>query len=197
MEFEELQDKHPKLVAKAENLGVEKEKLRVGALMKMKKDPAFAKLPEVQLRIDTSIEKGEDLNTCQMACMAIMTTGLVTVPIYETNSPEQILYIINHCEARIFFIEDTTYLERIMDRMDDAPGLEQKLCSELQLALVSPEAANEYAIHGNCCADAGENIVRVDSDLDSIQSIVSEACRWGSCWCTRFAFYFLGERRNR
>lgn len=65
-------------------------------------------------------------NTCDwfVADMAIMTTGLVTVPIYETSSRDQILYILQHSEARILIMEDMSYLERVLDVINEVAGFQ-------------------------------------------------------------------------
>ena len=39
-----------------------------------------------------------------IADMGILSVGGVTVPIYPTNTPEQIEYVLNHSEARIVFV---------------------------------------------------------------------------------------------
>lgn len=59
-----------------------------------------------------------------VADMAIMTTGLVTVPIYETSSRDQILYILQHSEAKILVIEDASYLDRVLDVIDEVEGFQ-------------------------------------------------------------------------
>src|SRR5690348_3070068 len=39
-----------------------------------------------------------------IADMGILCAGAVTVPIYPTNTPEQIQYALNHSEAKLLFI---------------------------------------------------------------------------------------------
>ncbi len=55
--------------------------------------------------------------------MAIMTMGATTVPVYFTNSPDQIIYILNHSESKVFIVEDITYFQRIEKRLGEVPGL--------------------------------------------------------------------------
>jgi long-chain acyl-CoA synthetase len=55
--------------------------------------------------------------------MAIMTMGATTVPVYATNSAEQIAYILNHSESKIFIIEDISYYQRIEKILDKIPSL--------------------------------------------------------------------------
>ena len=57
--------------------------------------------------------------------MSIMTIGATIAPIYVTSSGEQIKYILNHSEARLFFVEDISQFDRIRDMLKDIPGLER------------------------------------------------------------------------
>jgi len=60
-----------------------------------------------------------------VADMAIMTMGAVSVPIYATNSGEQICYILNHSESKIFVVEDVSYFQRIEGLLEEVPQLER------------------------------------------------------------------------
>jgi long-chain acyl-CoA synthetase len=60
------------------------------------------------------------------ACdMAILGAGAVTVPIYASNTPEDVAYILNHCEARIAFLEDGRQLEKVLAQKAALPRLEK------------------------------------------------------------------------
>ena len=60
-----------------------------------------------------------------VADMSIMTTGAITVPIYFTSSGEQIAYILNHSEAKIFIVLDKEYLSKIENHLKNISLLEQ------------------------------------------------------------------------
>ena len=45
--------------------------------------------------------------------MAIMQVGAISVPIYPTISENDYLYILNHCEAKIAFVEGNLVLNKI------------------------------------------------------------------------------------
>lgn len=45
--------------------------------------------------------------------MAIMQVGAISVPIYPTITENEYLYILNHCEAKIVFVEGTSVLNKI------------------------------------------------------------------------------------
>ncbi len=57
------------------------------------------------------------------ADMAVMTMGAATVPVYATNSGDQIIYILNHSESRAFMMEDISYFQRIENRLNELPNL--------------------------------------------------------------------------
>lgn len=56
--------------------------------------------------------------------MGIMCAGLVSVPIYETSSSDQILYILQHSSAKILFVENSDYLDRVLSIAQQAASLE-------------------------------------------------------------------------
>lgn len=60
-----------------------------------------------------------------VADMSIMTIGGVTVPIYFTSSGEQIQYIIDHSEAKIFIVLGDEYITKIEKHLDDVNKLER------------------------------------------------------------------------
>ena len=57
------------------------------------------------------------------ADMGIMTMGASTVPVYGTNSGDQIIYILKHSESKVFIVEDISYFERIAGRLSEIPAL--------------------------------------------------------------------------
>lgn len=64
-----------------------------------------------------------------LADMAILGSGAITIPIYASNTPDDVVYILNHSEARIAFIEDAKQLQKIFDKRaekaDCLPHLEK------------------------------------------------------------------------
>lgn len=79
MDIKEFEKEHPGLHAEAEKIGSEKgqkdERERSNKLMEMKEQPEYKNLPAVQARIDEAVKKGESMQDCQMACMAILAQG--------------------------------------------------------------------------------------------------------------------------
>ena len=55
---------------------------------------------------------------------AMMTSGIVSVPIYPTLPAEQAHYVLEHSEARVAFISDQEQLDKILEVWDRLPHLE-------------------------------------------------------------------------
>ncbi len=80
--------------------------------------------------IDLGIEAGERVcilaNTrpeWSYADMAITSTGAVVVPIYQTNSPEECLWVISDSGAAAIVCEDDAQLAKIAEIRDQVPHL--------------------------------------------------------------------------
>ncbi len=58
-----------------------------------------------------------------MADMGILSAGAVTVPIYPSNTPEQIEYVLNHSEARIIFVSSEVQYEKLLTIRESIPNL--------------------------------------------------------------------------
>jgi long-chain acyl-CoA synthetase len=58
-----------------------------------------------------------------IADLAIVHAGGTPVSLYATLAPEQIAYIVNHCEAAVIFVEDASFLARLLTVRKDLPHL--------------------------------------------------------------------------
>jgi long-chain acyl-CoA synthetase len=59
-----------------------------------------------------------------MADLGVVHAGGTPVSLYTTLSPEQVQYITNHCEARVAFVEDATFLARFSAVKSQLPHLQ-------------------------------------------------------------------------
>jgi len=57
--------------------------------------------------------------------LAAMSTGATVVPIYQTNSPTECQYVLEHSGARVLIAEDEAQLAKIREIRDSVPALEQ------------------------------------------------------------------------
>src|SRR5438445_13064753 len=58
------------------------------------------------------------------ANFGILTAGATSVSIYQTNSPDECHYVLEHSEARAVFVEDGEQLAKIRQVEDRLPKLE-------------------------------------------------------------------------
>src|ERR687895_2744342 len=56
---------------------------------------------------------GETRPEWTLADAAVLAAGLVVVPVYQTNSPEECQYVIDHAGARAVIVEDQGQLSKI------------------------------------------------------------------------------------
>ncbi|HEY5512016.1 MAG TPA: long-chain fatty acid--CoA ligase [Geomonas sp.] len=59
-----------------------------------------------------------------IADMGILSAGAVTVPIYPTNTPEQIEYMLNHSGAKIVFVSGKFQYAKLLKVRESIPGVE-------------------------------------------------------------------------
>ena len=59
-----------------------------------------------------------------IADMGIQCAAAVTVPIYPTNTPEQIAYTLNHSEAKLVFISSKTQYRKLLKIEDSIPNVQ-------------------------------------------------------------------------
>lgn len=59
--------------------------------------------------------------------MAILGAAGITVPIYASNVPEDVVYIAEHSEARILIVEDEKQLQKVLDQKNAKPSCLAKI----------------------------------------------------------------------
>ncbi|HZQ27228.1 MAG TPA: long-chain fatty acid--CoA ligase [Acidimicrobiales bacterium] len=59
-----------------------------------------------------------------VADMAVMFCGATAISVYNSSSPEQVQYLVSHCEAKVAIVEDAGFLERFVKVRADLPALE-------------------------------------------------------------------------
>jgi long-chain acyl-CoA synthetase len=55
--------------------------------------------------------------------MAISFCAATSVSIYNSSSPDQIRYLVGHCEAKLGIVEDADFLARFLEVRDELPSL--------------------------------------------------------------------------
>ncbi len=62
---------------------------------------------------------------------AALGCGLITVPLYFDDRPDNVAYILQHAEVKLFVIEDRKQWETLKPYISDIEGLETIVCIEL------------------------------------------------------------------
>jgi long-chain acyl-CoA synthetase len=63
-----------------------------------------------------------------IADMGIQCAGAVTVPIYPTNTAEQIEHVLNHSEAKLVFVSSKAQYRKLLKIKDGIPHVGQVVC---------------------------------------------------------------------
>ena len=99
-------------------------------------DASYAELGEAAKEvalglIDLGIQPGDKVSILAHtrpewthACFGILTAGGSLVTIYQTNSPEECQYVLEHSDSRAVFAEDGDQLAKIREIEDRCPELE-------------------------------------------------------------------------
>src|SRR5262245_39943369 len=69
-----------------------------------------------------------------VADVAVLLTGATPISIYNSSSPEQIAYLVRHCEASVAIVEDEELLGRLLQVRPELPDL-------AHVVVVEPPAA--------------------------------------------------------
>src|SRR3954465_10265603 len=81
--------------------------------------------------IDLGIEPGDKVSILAHtrpewthACFGILTAGGTLVTIYQTNSPAECQYVLEHSDSKAIFAEDGEQLAKVRDVEERCPALE-------------------------------------------------------------------------
>jgi long-chain acyl-CoA synthetase len=58
-----------------------------------------------------------------VADVAVMAAGATSISMYNSSSPEQIAYLVNHSKAKVALVEDGEFAERVLAAAGDCPQL--------------------------------------------------------------------------
>lgn len=84
-----------------------------------------------------------------IADMGAITAGLASVPIYESSSSDQILYILNSSSAKVIILENAKYLDRVINIANRATSLQKIIVQNEEIS--ESELIESYK---NFCANA-------------------------------------------
>src|SRR5262249_51209185 len=99
------------------------------------------------------------------ADFAITGAGGVTVPIYFNESPERMVYILRHCEARIAFVAGAAQLPKLLAVRDPLPDLAQIIVADGGEALPAETLRYETLIASAGATDVSSYRLRTSQVL--------------------------------
>ncbi len=93
-------------------------------------------------------------HVADIACLSI---GAATAPIYVTNSPEQVAYIIGHSESKIAVVENPDQLQKVLKMRGELPDLQKVVVIEGYEGDADPELVmtwDDFLAEGDKIPDA-------------------------------------------
>jgi len=103
-----------------------------------------------------------------IADMGILCAAGVTVPIYPTNTPEQIEYMINHSGARIVFVSGKFQYGKLLKVRESIPGLELVVSFERFLGEAALPVCTFYQMSEIDTPISGEEKRELEAGIDKI-----------------------------
>ena len=79
-----------------------------------------------------------------VADQAILAIGAVTVPIYQSNLPDEVHYILDHAGAKVVFCEDIEQLSKVRQVREDLPDLKHAVLISGKIKDDAPPFPNPY-----------------------------------------------------
>jgi long-chain acyl-CoA synthetase len=64
------------------------------------------------------------------ADLGVLSAGVKNVPIYPTNTADQVAYILEDSNSEFVFVEDRSQLEKVLKVKDDLPNLRRAIVIE-------------------------------------------------------------------
>ncbi len=105
-----------------------------------------------------------------IADFAVLSAQGITVPIYATNTAEQAVYVLNHCEAKIVFVSNRLQYEKLLTVREQLPHLEQVISFELFLGHPELPVYNLYQLSEASYPITAEERSELEAMIDGVKS---------------------------
>jgi long-chain acyl-CoA synthetase len=124
-------------------------------------DVSYAELGEIVKEValglvDLGLEPGDKVSILAHtrpewthACFGILTAGGVLVTVYQTNSPEECHYVLEHSDSRAVFVEDREQLAKIRQIEADLPELEHVIVMDAGDGIAERERSGASEARGD------------------------------------------------
>ncbi|MDQ3957107.1 MAG: long-chain fatty acid--CoA ligase [Actinomycetota bacterium] len=101
-----------------------------------------------------------------IADIACLSIGAATAPIYVTNSPEQVAYIIGHSESKVAVVENPDQLQKVLKMRSELPSLQKVVV----IQGYEGDADKELVMTWDDFLAAGDSIL--DADFEAARAAV-------------------------
>ena len=98
--------------------------------------------------------------------LAILATGAVTVPIYESLIEDQVEYILQDSKAKVVFVQNQVQLSKVLQVQDKLPELKQIVVFE---GLSSKKQKGVYSLDEFMLVDAAKGPTVYHQNLESVE----------------------------
>jgi len=105
-----------------------------------------------------------------IADLGILCAGAVTVPIYPSNTPEQISYVLIHSEAKLVFISNRIQYQKLLEIRDELPQLRLVVSFERFLGDPALPVTTFYQLSEIDDPILAEERAELDGVIDQIQA---------------------------
>ncbi len=102
---------------------------------------------------------------------AALGLGLVTVPLYVDDRPENVAYIINHAEVKLLFVQDKLQWRRLLSSKVDLGGLQRIISIKRISEDDEPDDPKLESLSDWLFGSSGE-LQTKESDIDELATIV-------------------------
>ncbi len=103
-----------------------------------------------------------------IADLGILTARAVSVPIYATNTPEQVAYVLEHSGARIVFVSTRLQYEKLMAVRERLPQLEMVIAFERFIGDRSLPVFHLYQLSEISHPISAEEQAELESEIERI-----------------------------
>ncbi|HEX2296762.1 MAG TPA: long-chain fatty acid--CoA ligase [Actinomycetota bacterium] len=111
-------------------------------------------------------------HVADIGCLSI---GAATAPIYVTNSPEQVAYIVGHSESKVAVVENPDQLQKVLKMRSELPALQKVVVIEGYQNDADPDLVmswDDFLKAGDSIADADFDAARAKVEPQDLATFV-------------------------
>ncbi|MDQ4142357.1 MAG: long-chain fatty acid--CoA ligase [Actinomycetota bacterium] len=110
-----------------------------------------------------------------IADIGCLSVGGATAPIYVTNSPDQVAYVVGHSESKVICVENPDQLEKVLKTREELPNLEKVIVFEGYQGDADPDFVltwEDFLAGGDSVDDATFEAARAAVDPKDLATFV-------------------------